>query len=232
MKSFVIFVNEPISIEQADDCVKSFSDNGILVEKFQGIYNPNIDPVWKSENLFFFHKLKDSKKRDGIRGCFLSHYLLWKKCLELNEPLLILEHDAISLRPLPKNILDNEFDVLNLDYSSRQIKDYWDHVEKYFGENICSWPSHQNKGYSGYNKSSIPGIHAYIIKPAGADKLIKFTKSEGVLPADIQINSKILDLKYTKTSYVKINPKYWELPDGVIRMKPGSSKSLTEKIKF
>ena len=35
------------------------------------------------------------------------HYLLWKKCVELDEPILILEHDAI----FKQNIPDIEFDM-------------------------------------------------------------------------------------------------------------------------
>ena len=38
----------------------------------------------------------------GEVGCFLSHYLLWKKCIDLNEPILILEDDAI---------ITDEFDI-------------------------------------------------------------------------------------------------------------------------
>ena len=33
-------------------------------------------------------------------ACFLSHYHLWKRCVDENEPLLILEHDAIFIRPM------------------------------------------------------------------------------------------------------------------------------------
>ena len=38
----------------------------------------------------------------GEVGCFLSHYLLWKKCIDLNEPILVLEDDAI---------ITDEFDI-------------------------------------------------------------------------------------------------------------------------
>ena len=31
---------------------------------------------------------------DVQSGCFLSHYSLWKKCIELKEPIIILEHDV------------------------------------------------------------------------------------------------------------------------------------------
>ncbi len=29
----------------------------------------------------------------GELGCYASHYMLWKKCIELNEPICILEDD-------------------------------------------------------------------------------------------------------------------------------------------
>lgn len=229
IKLFVIFVDEPVSIEQSDDCVNSFLNFGMTVEKFSGVYKHNVDEVWQTEGLFFYHKQSDNKKVKGVKGCFLSHFLLWKKCLELNQPILILEHDAVAIRSIPENILENEFDVLNLDYASRQVQDYWQHVDKDHGPAICSWQPAEKKGYGGYNKSSIPGIHGYIIKPNGAKKLIDFSKQQGTLPADIQINSLVVDLRYTKNSYVKINPKYWELPNGITRAKPGSPESLTVK---
>lgn len=31
----------------------------------------------------------------GEKGCYASHYLLWEKCIELNEPILILEDDFL-----------------------------------------------------------------------------------------------------------------------------------------
>ena len=31
----------------------------------------------------------------GEVGCFLTHYHLWKKCIQLNEPIIILEDDAV-----------------------------------------------------------------------------------------------------------------------------------------
>src|SRR5262245_56437404 len=32
-------------------------------------------------------------------GCAMSHFLLWLKCLQDSLPYLILEHDAVFLRP-------------------------------------------------------------------------------------------------------------------------------------
>jgi hypothetical protein len=44
------------------------------------------------------YKTRDARMRIG---CSMAHYLLWRKCVELGEPILILEHDAHFLRPLP-----------------------------------------------------------------------------------------------------------------------------------
>ena len=38
----------------------------------------------------------------GEVGCFLSHWHLWNKCIEKNEPIIVLEDDAI---------LTDKFDV-------------------------------------------------------------------------------------------------------------------------
>ncbi len=34
-------------------------------------------------------------------GCFMSHFNLWKRCVALDEPILIMEHDAVVLAPFP-----------------------------------------------------------------------------------------------------------------------------------
>lgn len=31
----------------------------------------------------------------GEKGCFASHFLLWQKCVELNEPIVVLEDDVV-----------------------------------------------------------------------------------------------------------------------------------------
>ena len=32
--------------------------------------------------------------RPGVIGCFYSHYNLWKKCIELEQPIMIFEDDV------------------------------------------------------------------------------------------------------------------------------------------
>lgn len=39
-------------------------------------------------------RYRRKKLAGGELGCFASHYLLWQKCLELNQPLVVMEDDV------------------------------------------------------------------------------------------------------------------------------------------
>lgn len=214
-----------ISNELALKLTSSLDDLNMSYDFFDAICGDQIEQVWTSKQLKFFFKQNANKKLPGVKGCFLSHYSLWEECIIANTPYLIFEHDALMIRPLPNNILDLDYDVLNLDYASRVEVDYEKHLNTNKGQEIKSWPvAPEKKGFlSRASKSSIKGLHAYIIKPAGAKKLIKKAKENGTIPADIHVNSMYINLKYTTTSYARINPRYW------IKGSRGSSNSFTRK---
>ncbi len=54
-----------------------------LLSNGYDVYHQWIDPILKT------------KLTKGEVGCFLSHWKIWKKCVEKNEPILVLEDDAI-----------------------------------------------------------------------------------------------------------------------------------------
>jgi GR25 family glycosyltransferase involved in LPS biosynthesis len=148
----------------------------------------------------------------------LSHYFLWKKCIETNTPIGVLEYDAVFIKPLPLNILDSFNDYLNLDYIRHtHLKssndDYLQQIEleknntvrfESLRENLKA----KNKNTIKYiNRNHIKGAFGYIIKPNGALKLINATKKYGILPADIQPNLAYCEISYTTPSIVMLNPK-------------------------
>ncbi len=51
--------------------------------------------LFKKHNAEKRFKYKGSKTTLGQLGCFASHYLLWEECIKLNQPIVILEDDAI-----------------------------------------------------------------------------------------------------------------------------------------
>ena len=95
MKTFVI------NLKRREDRIKIFNDtNNIQYEIFEAIDGSKINHPFLVENWFDTDKnwidpLLNTHLTHGEVGCFLSHYYLWIKCLELNEPIIILEDDAI-----------------------------------------------------------------------------------------------------------------------------------------
>lgn len=72
-------------------CAKSWTDAGFEVNFFDAV---TPDTLHLGEHLNF-----DASHNPGEKACFVSQYLLWKKCYEDNRPLLILEHDAYLENP-------------------------------------------------------------------------------------------------------------------------------------
>ena len=190
MKYFVIKKeNDILSESLANEFVVSAKKFGIEVEKVNGVYR-NHDALLDEKNIFPYFKLKDEKKKNkGVAGCFLSHFLLWEKCLEINEPIGIFEHDALFIRPMPANIL-------NL-FTHHCILDYAVHFDNY--EDIVAQDgpivvnnyekiNDEKITLSKINKTHVRGSHAHLITPLGAKTLIDSVKKYGYLAADATVN--------------------------------------------
>jgi GR25 family glycosyltransferase involved in LPS biosynthesis len=118
----------------------------------------------------------------GVKGCFYSHYRLWKKCVELNEPIIIWEDDIVLVRKYTPVDWDDIL-VLALGHPAKSLKyiDYLEHPEK----------SAEAKEYF---QSSMPGCCGYAIKPQAAKILID-TYNKTYLPADNAINQQLVKIQ-------------------------------------
>lgn len=113
--------------------------------------------------------------RAGVLGCFYSHYRLWEKCLDLNQPIFIFEDDVIFKRPyIPVN-----FDSILIVALGKDL-----YKTSYAGiyENPPPVVS-----VSHFPRTSMPGAVGYGITPGAAKKLLK-TYRNTFLPADNAIN--------------------------------------------
>lgn len=111
----------------------------------------------------------DDSKRPGVWGCFMSHYILWLKCVEMNEPFLILEHDGVLIKEIPDDL---EFeDVLHLD----PLRCNSEKRHKYDNQH------HRNMKVM---NDDMFGSHAYIVKPRAAKALLDMASEEGIMAAD------------------------------------------------
>ncbi len=122
-------------------------------------------------------KCNSAFNRLGVVGCFLSHYNLWLKCLKLNEPIGIFEHDVIFQKSLPINIKFDE--VLRLDKLSKG-KDH----------GTGNWWE---------------GSHAYFITPKGAKKIVNWVSANGAWPSDVILGSNVVKIEFDNNFLISLD---------------------------
>ena len=169
MKYYVITVSDiEKSVLSAKKCIESAKNiSNIDVEIFNAITpRDNMSNIIKENSIQIKSFDERYSRKENAIACFLSHFLLWKKCIELNEPVIIFEHDAVI-----KNII-------NLD-----IK-----FDKLISIGKPSYGRFNTPTSNGINKLTskryLPGAHAYIIAPSGAAELIKRAKLDAK-PVDV-----------------------------------------------
>jgi GR25 family glycosyltransferase involved in LPS biosynthesis len=119
---------------------------------------------------------KGKMSRPGVIGCFYSHYNLWSKCVELNEPIMIFEDDVKFYREY-KPVHFNGVLILSLGKSS-----FLGEPGKTYLENPTGIPTALP-----WKNFSMPGASGYAITPDAALGLIKFYRPYWY-PADNAIN--------------------------------------------
>jgi GR25 family glycosyltransferase involved in LPS biosynthesis len=219
--SFINYIitirQETISQELAQDCANSCQEHNQDYQYFDAVYRHNLAEIYKENSLRVYtdEYLTGPKNytTSGTMGCSASHYLLWKLARDSNQTICVLEHDALWIRPFDLSLLDHEWDVLHLDWRSNKVDDYYQDVLVDHGNSIASWRPGwgpiTRRPFKRLKQLSISGSHAYLIRPQGAVKLLDQADAHGILPSDVHYNSVFCDLKYTETSYCKINPKYF-----------------------
>jgi GR25 family glycosyltransferase involved in LPS biosynthesis len=189
MKAFVIYLPSiKYSIEVSDRCVKSAANHGITLEKIEGVSKEIAESVmnahkltwtWADNNTKELICSKTNLKHFPYRttdfrskiGCSMSHFLLWKKCVELNETILILEHDAVFLRPLP-NIEFKGICQINDPNGATRKGNWWS--KHMVTRNKCgvfekTWVTTEPERHI---PDGLAGNSAYLIKPWAAQALI------------------------------------------------------------
>jgi hypothetical protein len=115
-------------------------------------------------------------------ACALSHISLWAKCVEEDQPLVVLEHDAIMVEPFPTHTIFNAIIYLG----SREQKAGW---------GVYATPPHATNGP---NYHFICRAHAYSIDPAVAKNLLAHVIKYGIHESlDIMLRADIFTIVQT-----------------------------------
>ena len=197
MKNFIIHLSKIKESTNTANLLKTkLEDFGAEVELFEGTYGNDAVKLMEQEcrtvhpwgikgpdvPMDSSHSSFEKVTRPGVKGCFYSHYRLWQKCVELDEPIIIWEDDIVLTRPfLPVEWEDVL--ILALGHQSKSER-YMHFLEQPFGEPAAVK----------YQQVSMPGCCGYAIKPHAALKLLE-TFNSTYLPADNDSNQYIVNIE-------------------------------------
>lgn len=178
LKSFIIYLPDfENSIKWANNALNTAQQHNWNVELYEGVNG--LKDSLENHNLFRnpnHRKSKKSFKRPGTVGCLLSHYKLWQKSIDLDQPICILEHDITVHAPFPYIKFEDVYKfVVGPETKPTYIGRWW---------------------------ASGAG---YCVTPQGANKLITFAKTIGVMPADTMLNTGIVDIQFCEQEIVTVD---------------------------
>ena len=162
--------NNSISQKFTERCAKSCESvnrSYKIWEGFDGNSGKIIVPdVHKEKTYLSWLKIYNVGLSPTQIGCFISHFSLWCHCIELDTPIIILEHDAIMVSPIN---IHNSFSTII----------YLGSNEQYTGQSeLYPIPPHAT-AHNGHIRS-ICRAHAYSIDPAVAKNLVSYTLQHGI----------------------------------------------------
>lgn len=198
MKAFIIYLKEVQStVDAALECKRTAREYGIDAWLLAGHTPSRADQFIKENNFTPYSpgpKLYDIKwNKPGVRGCFVSHYHAWLKCVELGHDIIVLEHDARIINEYPQ--VDFQ-DILQLGYNRNGVDDAQDQ-QPWTEENMF-----ERKGVH-----MMDGAHAYAVTPQGAQKLIDAVSTHGMAPADWHICNTHVDIQVLRPRMALIDPQ-------------------------
>jgi glycosyl transferase family 25 len=189
MKTFIIHLSKiESSLKTAIETKTVLNNYGIEAELFEGSYGNQVKEKYLLDGRryhpwnfkggpkhIFDDEYRDSQQTPGEMGCFDSHFRLWEKCIELNEPIMILEDDVVFSRPW----IPVEWDDILITVFGNPTKSakYYHYLTDPVGSPAAAE----------WRQTSMPGTPGYAIKPAAAKKLVDMYKNTW-LPSDNAIN--------------------------------------------
>lgn len=207
MKAFIIHTKHPKSVKYANASLKSFENySGWEPILFEGV-TPETLPLWeekyplnvKSKSRVANFEKKDYPKFLAKKSCSYNHYRLFKKCIEMDEPIAIIEHDSDCKNDWKEYkfndiLMMNAKSAINLKKFKR-IQQRNRHTLKKGIHDIGFIGltyKHQTNIKFAY---MMPGTAAYAVTPVGASKMLKVYETIGWEQSDFIINTAYVQIQ-------------------------------------
>lgn len=158
-----------VSEELAQRCLESCAKHQMpakLWPAFDGTSGDIHTPAFlKNKDFLKYFKILDPQLSPSEVACALSHISLWAHCVEQDQPLIVLEHDAIVVAPFQMHPVYGCIVYLGCE---EQMKQGWA---------VLPTPPH---GTHGSNYHFMCRAHAYSIDPAVAKLMLAYVIRYGI----------------------------------------------------
>jgi len=159
-----------------------------------------------------YKRAYSAKNVDKVIACALSHMEVWKICKELDEPIVVLEQDALFTRRFSleqAKITEKDGCVgLNDPRGTTRKASLFYQMATALGEGTHPVPS-----VDGPNEIPLPqglaGNSAYVLYPWAAEKLLNAQMEYGLWPNDAIMCKQLFPwLRITQPFYTKVQPDW------------------------
>jgi hypothetical protein len=179
--AYIIYVpGNSVSEKLADRCRTSCQNIKYPCELWPGFDGTGTDLIIpdhiRKQSWYRWLKVTDHYQSLAEIACSLSHISLWVKCMEQDRPIVILEHDAIMIKP----------------YTHHEIYNGIVYLGSQDNMNNSHLPKGIIPGFSAINRNwnFIHRAHAYAIDPPAARKLFVNVLERGIYEsADVMIRA-------------------------------------------
>lgn len=221
MKTYAIVIKDAEVSEHGFSVLNSSSKkvkNDFKVERFDAVIPDQVDDLllkygikwnypWEGETIDFVSGLTKrayvTKFPKARIAAALSHYTLWNECATSNEPILVLEHDAMFCNKIDFIPSQTKFNIIGINNplsATRKAMLYHDMILR---------NQNQFQPVPTIDESNVPqglaGNSAYIIKPEGANHMIQLVEEYGLWPNDaIMCKQLVPKLGVTRKFYTTV----------------------------
>jgi len=187
--------------------------NNFEIKRFDAVVPTDVDKLLKTYNIKWNYPW-EGKVSDFATGLIksayitarpkariaaaLSHYTLWMKASMLQEPILVLEHDACFITKLDLNKTKGDIIGINNPLGcTRKSNEYYHQIIKN-QDMFQRAPTIDDVTIP----QGLAGNSAYIIKPQGATHMLNLVKEYGLWPNDaIMCKQLVPNLYVTRKFY-------------------------------
>jgi len=180
--AYIITLKDNVTSERLANRCKDSCDQVNVPSKFWHGFDGTSGQIQTPDHLqhaihMNWFKVVDSELSISEVACALSHISLWCHCIDIDKPIIILEHDALMVKQIDEHPLFNSILYLGCE----------EQVKQQYG--VSMTPIH---GTIARNYHFIWRAHAYMIDPQVAKNMVSFVLKQGIFESlDIMIRADI-----------------------------------------